>query len=104
MIKYKLALSFAVAAAFFTACFGLINDIRAVTLLYRMFVSIAVFGFFGYLLSLCFENYLNKLSLHSNTKGRNIDITATEDDVPTEPQSSFSPLTPDKFEHITSEK
>lgn len=104
MLKLRLSIILSAAAATLTVIFGISSDIGMLTLAYRTSLSIAIFGICGYLLGFTAESYVTKLTTHNKTKGQTIDIIAKEDNFSDTEASSFSPLTPDTYEHISSQK
>ena len=103
MLKSRLAFSASVVAAILTIVFGILNDIRFGSLVYRSFISLVTCGFVGYIAGLLIDNYYTQPISDIKTKGQNIDITSKEEETATAVISSFSPLTPDKLEVITTE-
>lgn len=104
MLKIRLALIISLSAASLTIIVGMLSDIGMVALAYRTLVSIVAFGVLGYLLGLTMERFIINLTNQSKTKGQNIDIIAKEDVFSDNETTSFSPLNPDTYEKISTNK
>lgn len=104
MLKIRLALCLSLITAILTITFGVLNDLRLLTLAYRTLMSVIAFGICGYAVGLAADRFLDEIESQRKTKGQKIDIIA-EDEVLTDTASvSFSPLTPDIYENISSKK
>lgn len=96
MLKLRVTLTFSVIAGCLTFLFGMLQDARLMTLLYRTIVSSFIFGLVGLLIGISVDAILNRIKLEKQTTGKNIDVTTTENEMP-----NFSPFTPDMVERIS---
>lgn len=104
MFKLKFTVCFASIAGFLTIIVSILKDIRVLTTLYRMSISVIIFGIIGYLCGYVTENYLNVLVDKLNPKGQNLDTISEKEDTDsvTQPEPNhFSPFNKNDFEHIS---
>lgn len=104
MLKIRLAFSISITAALLTIIFAILSDLGIVALTYRTLISAIIFGVLGYLLGLVIEKFIGKLTNQHQTKGQNIDIIADEETLSDNEVASFSPLDPDTYEKISTNK
>ena len=105
MLKLRIALCLALVVGTLTLINGVLYGARTVTIIYRVAISVVVFGFAGYSVGVVFENYLKKLYDKETAQGQQIDIVSeqqTIDELPNE--SGFSPFTSDNFQQISRPK
>lgn len=95
-MKLRVSLTVSVIAGCLTFLFGMLQDARLVTLLYRTIVSSFIFGLVGLFFGRAVEAFLNRIKLEGQTTGKTIDIITTEDEMP-----NFSPFAPDMVERIS---
>jgi lysylphosphatidylglycerol synthetase-like protein (DUF2156 family) len=107
MVKLKIAFTFAMLACILTAVCALAEQARIVTILYRMAVSMLLFGFLGYF-SIDFIQQQVERKLRGRTEpGQKINISQnpqTDKLGPVGQKTSFSPLTAENLERITEMK
>jgi hypothetical protein len=109
VLKLRLALCLALIVAVLTASVGLAQGVRPLTVLYRTFISLLVFGVGGYLLGCVAESFLTRWLESVKPKGQKVDILSEDgllsgDELlnPSHAAQPFSPLIPYDFEQISS--
>jgi len=105
VLRLRIALYLALVVGTLTLTNGIFYGARIVTIIYRVVVSVVVFGLAGYGVGILFENFLKKLLEKKLAQGQHIDIALeqqTIDEVPNE--SGFSPFTSDNFQQISRPK
>lgn len=108
MFKFRIAFGLALIVAFLTAVVGLTQGARPLTLLFRTFVSLAVFGLGGYLLGTLAEIWLARRLAKVNAKGQKVDIIDKDSAIsvdelinPSHASPQFNPFVPDNFDRIS---
>lgn len=97
-LKIRMTLILAVTSLFITLLAGFLAQIRWLSLLQRMAVSVAFFSFIGYLVGKWLESRLQALPEPDNHyKGENLDVISQP---PQKQLESFDPFTVDQFERI----
>lgn len=107
MLKLRLALGLALVVGFLTLIIGVMNEARPLTVLYRMFISIGVFGLVGFGLAVWLERSLPQPEVvTAMLKGQHVDITSQQEDMPEaqNAEDTFEPFTSDSFEQIAQPK
>lgn len=107
MVKIKIAFTFAMLACILTAVCALSEQARIVTILYRMAVSMLLFGFLGYFSAAFIQRQVERKLRVTTEKGQKIDISQnpqTDKLAPVGQNTNFSPLTAENLEHITEMK
>lgn len=101
MLKLRIALSLALVVGALTLINGIVYDARFMTIIYRVLISIIIFGIAGYFLGTIVEKFLKILVTKSTDKGQHINVVSQED-VSDElvPENTFSPFSPEQFEQI----
>ncbi|MBC8016274.1 MAG: hypothetical protein H7X79_11095 [Sporomusaceae bacterium] len=105
MLKLRIALCLALVVGTLTLANGILYGARAVTIVYRVVISVVVFGFAGYCLGIGIEFFLKKLLLKGTDQRQHIDTISEQrvtDELSTE--SAFSPFTSGNFEQISRPK
>lgn len=105
VLKLRIALCLALVVGTLTLMNGILYGARIVTIIYRVVISVVVFGFAGYCIGVVFENFFKNLLVTKKAQGQHIDIVSeqqTSDELPNE--SGFSPFTSDNFQQISRPK
>jgi hypothetical protein len=107
MVKIQIAFAFAMLSCILTAVSAILEEARIVTILYRMGVSMLIFGSLGYF-SITFIQQQVEHQLQIATKnGQKTDVSQnppTDELMPGGNNTNFSPLTAENLEHITEMK
>lgn len=109
MVKIKIAFTLAMAmlACILTAASAISEQARTVTILYRMGVSMFLFGLLGYFFTNYFQKVVErKLNVLTATQQKN-DLSQnplTDELAPVGQSNKFSPLAAENLEHITETK
>ena len=107
MVKLKIAFAFAMLACILTATSAILGEARIVTILYRMGVSMLIFGSIGYFSTNFIQQQVaHKLRVATEQRQKN-DISQNQpnDELASVGQkNNFSPLTAENLEHITEMK
>lgn len=105
VLKLRIALCLALVVGTLTLTNGILYGARMVTIIYRVAISVAVFGIAGYGVGVVLEKFLKKMLIKKTQQGQHIDIVSeqqTIDEIPNE--SGFSPFTSDNFQQISRPK
>lgn len=105
MLKLRIALCLALVVGILTLINGILNDARMTTIIYRVVISIVIFGVVGYILGVVGEKIYKELVAENSVPGQHIDIVSEQpmnDEVVSE--SEFSPFASDSFEQISRPK
>jgi len=105
VLKLRIALCLALVVGTLTLTNGILYGARAVTIIYRVAISIVVFGLAGYGVGIAVEIFLKKILDEKTVQGQHIDRALeqqTIDELPNE--SAFSPFTSDNFQQISRPK
>lgn len=105
MLKLRIALYLALVVGTLTLANGILYDARAVTIIYRVVISVVIFGLAGYCLGVGIEVFLKRLLLKDIEKRQHNDTIHEQqvsDELSTE--SEFSPFTSGNFEQISRPK
>jgi thiamine transporter ThiT len=105
VLKLRIAFCLALVVGILTLANGIVYGARAITILYRVVISVVVFGFAGYFLGFVIENFLKQLLIRNTAQGQHIDVVSeqqTTDELPTE--SAFKPFVSENFEQISRPK
>ena len=102
MVKIKIAFYFAMLACIFTAFSAISEQARIMTILYRVSVSILIFGLLGYFATNYIQQQVErKLSILTK---ESLPDYPTDENSPVGQNIKFSPLTAENLEHITEMK
>ncbi len=107
MVKIKLSFTFAMLACILTAACALAEQARIVTILYRMAVSMLLFGLLGYFSADFIQQQIERKLRVITEEEQKIDIShnpQTDKLAPVGQDTNFSPLTAENLEHITEMK
>lgn len=107
MVKIKIAFTFAMLACILTAASAISEQARIVTILYRMTVSMLLFGLIGYFVINLIQPHIERKLMALTEPGQQIDISQnprTDELASGEQGTHFSPLAADNLEHITEMK
>lgn len=105
MLKLRVALCLALVVGTLTLTNGIFYGARLMTIVYRVLISLIIFGFAGYFLGVVAEKFLKELLLKYTDPVQDIDVV-TEEEI-TEglpPENGFSPFTTENFEQISRPK
>lgn len=105
MLKLYISLCLALVVGTLTLTNGILHDARMATIIYRVVISVVLFGIVGYGLGALGEKIYRELVAKDIAQGQDIDIVSEEpinDEVV--PESEFSPFASDNFEQISRPK
>jgi hypothetical protein len=106
VLKLRIALCLALIVGTLTLTNGMLQGARVATIIYRIIISVTLFGFIGYGLGFIFENYFKKYLVEKEIgKGQEIDLVSEQpslEELSKEP--AFSPFTADNFQQMTRPK
>lgn len=105
MLKLRSALCLALIVGALTLLNGMLQGARLETIVYRIIISIAIFGFMGYGLGMIVERFLKNIAIKKVEQGQKKDILNEErplEDLPV--SSEFAPFTSTSFQQITRPK
>jgi len=104
--KLRIAFIVALSAGTLTLIFSVANDVRLFTLLYRVLISMTIFGLSGYIFADNLEKFYKRNHPNGNNKGQNVDLTseAQNNDTALYSKPHFRSFTPDSFENISQPK
>lgn len=106
VLKLRIALCLALIVGALTLLNGMLQGARLETVIYRIIISIAIFGIIGYVLGIIVERFLKKkLEVKNREQGQKKEIVNEEqplDDLPKD--SEFAPFTSSSFQQITRPK
>lgn len=100
MLKLRIALCLALVVGALTLLNGMLQGARLETIIYRIIISIAIFGFIGYGMGMLVEGFIRtKLSekLSKNSMQEEVSDKGSEN-------SGFTPFTSNSFEQVTRPK
>ena len=101
MLKRRIALCLALVVGTLTLTNGIIHGARAVTISYRVAISVVVFAIVGYAIGVVLEFFIKKMIVKNKVKSEHINIDLDQqiiDELPNE--SGFTPFTSDNFQQI----
>lgn len=105
MLKLRIALCLALVVGTLTLTNGIVYGARFMTIIYRVLISIIIFGIAGYFLGVVAEKFLKELLEKTTDQGQHINVVSqqevTEELVP---ENTFSPFAPENFEQISRPK
>ncbi|SFL72551.1 hypothetical protein [Pelosinus propionicus] len=105
MLKLRTALCLALIVGTLTLLNGMLQGARLETIIYRIIVSVAIFGFIGYGLGLIVERFFKKIALKKlNEKYQSDTLKENEPSDDVTGNSEFAPFTSTSFEQITRPK
>jgi Na+/glutamate symporter len=106
VLKLRIALCLALIVGTLTLLNGMLQGARLETVIYRIIISIAIFGIIGYVLGIIVERFLQKkLEVKNRDQGQKEESVNEEqflDDLPKD--SEFAPFTSNSFQQITRPK
>ncbi|AIF52099.1 hypothetical protein [Pelosinus sp. UFO1] len=105
MLKLRIALGLASIVGALTLLNGILQGARIETVLYRIIISIAVFGFIGYGIGIIAEKFLKRVL--EKEMGREQETEIINEQQPLEDlsiDSEFAPFTSGNFEQISRPK
>ena len=105
MLKPRIALCLALVVGALTLINGILSSVRAVTILYRVVMSVVAFGLVGYAIGVVIEKFFKEFLEEKMSQPKHIDIVSEQqplDEIPTE--SEFSQFTSDDFQQISRPK
>ena len=105
VLKLRTALCLALIVGALTLLNGVLQGARLETIIYRIIVSVAIFGFIGYGIGLIVERFLKKIALkklEEKSQGDKLTNNDYPDDIAD--NSEFAPFTSTSFEQITRPK
>lgn len=100
MLKLRIALCLALVVGTLTLLNGMLQGARLETVIYRMIISIAIFGFIGYGIGMIVESFLHKKLIEKFQKN-SLQEEVLDKDME---ESEFTPFTSNSFEQITRPK
>lgn len=109
MLKLRIALCLALVVGTLTLTNGLLHDARMATIIYRVVISVVLFGVIGYVLAVVGERFYKSVMEKNIAQGQPADIVSeqsSDDDKnsESEAESEFSPFASDNFEQIARPK
>ncbi len=106
VLKLRTALCLALIVGTLTLLNGVLQGARLETIIYRIIVSVAIFGFIGYGIGLIVERFLKNIALkkleEKSQEDRLKENESSDDDITD--NSEFAPFTSTSFEQITRPK
>jgi len=105
MLKLRIALGLALVVGTLTLTNGVLHDARMSTIVYRVVISIVLFGILGYVLAIVGERFYREIVEKNTTPGQDADVV-NEQQINEEiaSESEFSPFVSDNFEQISRPK
>ncbi|AJQ27343.1 hypothetical protein [Pelosinus fermentans] len=104
MLKLRTALCLALIVGTLTLLNGVLQGARIETIIYRIIVSIAIFGFIGYGIGLIVERFLKIALKKLEEKSQRDELKENEPSDDVTENSEFAPFTSTSFEQITRPK
>ncbi len=105
MPKLYVALCLALVVGTLTLTNGILHDARWMTILYRVLISMIIFGIAGYFLGVVGEKFLKELLLKYAPQEEQIDVVTQEEELENLPaENGFSPFASENFEQISRPK
>lgn len=113
MLKLRIALCLALVVGTLTLTNGVLHDARVTTIIYRVMISVVLFGVVGYGLAVMGEKIYRELVAKNSNPGEEIEVVPeeqinivskeqTNDEVV--PEAEFSPFASENFEQISRPK
>jgi len=105
VLKLRAALCLALIVGTLTLLNGVLQGARLETIIYRIIVSVAIFGFIGYGIGLIVERFLKNIALkklEEESQKDRLQENESSDDITD--NSEFAPFTSTSFEQITRPK
>ena len=105
VLRLRIALCLALVVGTLTLTNGILYGARAITIIYRVAISVVVFGFAGYFVGVVLEKFFKKILVKKVAQDQHIDLALDQqnsDQLPNE--SGFSPFTSDNFQQISRPK
>lgn len=105
MFKLRVALCLALLVGTLTFANGILYGARLTTIVYRVLISLLIFGTAGYFLGGVGEKFLKELLLKYTEQEPHKDIVSQEEHIEElPPENAFSPFTSENFEQISRPK
>jgi uncharacterized protein YacL len=105
VLKLRIALCLALIVGALTLLYGMLQGARLETIIYRIIISIAIFGFIGYGLGIIVERSLKNLEVKNIKQGQKKDIVDEKQPLDDPPKDSeFAPFTSNSFQQISRPK
>jgi len=105
VLKLRTALCLALIVGTLTLLNGVLQGARIETIIYRIIVSIAIFGFIGYGIGLIVERFFENIALKKlEEKSQRDELKENEPSDDVTENSEFAPFTSTSFEQITRPK
>lgn len=108
MVKLMIAVAFAMIACILTALSAITGQARTVTILYRMGVSMLLFGLVGYVATWFLQTKIKQKLLELQKDQQKVDISPSNNSIDESTSQGnseqFNPLQTEKLEHITEVK
>lgn len=105
MLKLYISLCLALVVGTLTLTNGILHDVRMETIIYRVVISVILFGAVGYGVGIVGEKIYKELVAKDIAQGQHIDIVSEEQiNDAVVPESEFSPFASDNFEQISRPK
>jgi len=105
VLKLRIALCLALIVGALTLLNGMLQGARLETVIYRIIISIAIFGLIGYGLGIIVERFLENIVVKNIEQGPKDIVNEEqplEEDLPVD--SEFAPFTSESFQQITRPK
>jgi hypothetical protein len=102
VLKLRIALYLALIVGALTLLYGMLQGARLETVIYRIIVSIAIFGIIGYGLGIIVERFLKNVAQGQKKDQDIVNEKQPLDDAPKD--SEFAPFTSSSFQQITRPK
>ncbi|WP_378951880.1 hypothetical protein [Pelosinus sp. sgz500959] len=105
MLKLRIALCLALVVGTLTLTNGILYGARLTTIIYRVLISLIVFGIAGYFLGFVGEKFFKELLLKYTPQEQHIDVVSQQEQIEDLPsENAFSPFTSENFEQISRPK